>query len=42
MKINNQIIDVRAWDKIEDVLDNVDTILEIIENKELIEEIQMN
>ena len=42
MKINNQIIDVRAWDKIEDVLDNVDVILETVKENNENEEIQIN
>lgn len=38
MKINNQIIDVRAWDNIESVLDNVDLILETEKQKNKIGE----
>lgn len=42
MKINNQIIDVKAWNKIEDVLDNIDNILNMTKNKESVDEIKMN
>lgn len=35
MKLDNQILDIRAWDKIESVLDNVNTLLELDKDNEI-------